>query len=128
MLNDCGNRKIKCSNICVGRGESQTYAVNQSLCRWRRRNVGVEKVECRWGGDFRVRRVCVTLNAAGIAVNVLPKSRSQRYLSSVPPTGRMWHKAFLRWVRAQGLNPDAPGIRKNASGPVGIPLKRGVRR
>ena len=60
-----------------------TYAVNQSLCRQRRRNVGVEKVECWWGGDSRVmrfppkaairrlRRVCVTLNVAGVAVDVL---------------------------------------------------------
>ena len=26
-------RNKKCSNICVGGGESQTYTVNQSLCR-----------------------------------------------------------------------------------------------
>ena len=51
------NREIKCSNICVGRGESQTCAVNQNLCRQGRRNVGVEKVECRWGGDSRVMRL-----------------------------------------------------------------------
>ena len=31
MLNGSENREVKCSNICVGRGESQTYAVNQSL-------------------------------------------------------------------------------------------------
>ena len=33
---------------------------------------------------------------------------------------------FLRWVRAQGRSPNAPGIPKNPSGPVGIPLKRGA--
>ena len=48
------SRNKKCSNICVGRSESQTYAVNQSLCRQGRRNVDVEKVDCRWGGDSRV--------------------------------------------------------------------------
>ena len=47
MLNGCENREVKCSNICVGKGESQTYAVNQSLCRQGRRNFGVEKVKCR---------------------------------------------------------------------------------
>ena len=45
------------------------------------------------------------------------------YLSSVPPTGRVWHKAFLRWVQTQDRSPHAPGISKNASNPVGIPLK-----
>ena len=30
---------------------------------------------------------------------------------------------FLRWVRAQGRSPHAPGISKNASDLVGIPLK-----
>ena len=33
---------------------------------------------------------------------------------------------FLRWVQAQGRSPHAPGISKNASDPVGIPLKRGA--
>ena len=33
---------------------------------------------------------------------------------------------FLRWVRVQSCSPDAPGIPKNASGTVGIPLKRGA--
>ena len=37
----------------------------------------------------------------------------------------VWHKAFLRWVRAQGYGPDMPGISKNASGLVGITLKKG---
>ena len=53
---------------------------------------------------------------------------SQRYLSAVPPTERVWHKPFLRWVRAQGRSPDAPSIHKNVSGPVGIPLKMGASR
>ena len=56
-MNDSENREIKCSNICVGRGESQTYLVNQSLRRHGRRNVGVEKVECRCGGDSQVMRL-----------------------------------------------------------------------
>ena len=30
-----------------------------------------------------------------------------------PPNRRVWHKAFLRWVRAQGHCPDTPGISKN---------------
>ena len=33
-------------------------------------------------------------------------------------------RTFFRWVRAQGRSPDTPGISKNASAPVGIPLKR----
>ena len=33
MLNYSESGEIKCSNIYVGRGESQTYAVDQSLCR-----------------------------------------------------------------------------------------------
>ena len=48
------------------------------------------------------------------------------YLSFIPPTVRVWHKAFFRWVQAQGLSRDMPGSSKNASGPVGIPLKRGT--
>ena len=34
-------------------------------------------------------------------------------------------RPFLRWVRAQGRSPEAPGIPKNASGPVGI-LSKGA--
>ena len=72
------NREVKCSNICVGKCESQTYAVNQSLCRQGRKNDGVEKVEYRWDSDSRAmrlpskavlrrwRRICVMLNVAGI--------------------------------------------------------------
>ena len=83
MLNGSEDREIKCSNMCVGRDESQIYAVNQSLCHHGRRNIGVEKVECRWGGDSRVmqlpskaavrrlRRIYVMLKFAGVAVNVL---------------------------------------------------------
>ena len=33
---------------------------------------------------------------------------------------------FLRWVHVQGCNWDTPGFPKNASSPVGIPLKRGI--
>ena len=32
-LNDSENQEVKCSTICVDRGESHTYAVNQSLRR-----------------------------------------------------------------------------------------------
>ena len=32
------------------------------------------------------------------------------YLLHAPPYGQVWHKAFFRWVRAQGRNPHAPGI------------------
>ena len=32
-------------------------------------------------------------------------------------------RPFLRWVRAQGRSPHAPGISKNASDPVGNTLK-----
>ncbi len=58
--------------------------------------------------------------------NYLDGLKKQQYLSTVTPTGRMWHKAFLRWVREQGRSPDSPGDSKNASGPVGIPLKKGA--
>ena len=54
------------------------YPVNQSLCRLGKKNVGVEKVECRLGGDSRVRRVCVMLNAADVSVNAfLSRSRNR---------------------------------------------------
>ena len=33
---------------------------------------------------------------------------------------------FFRWDRAQGRSPHAPGVPKNAYGPVGIPLIRGA--
>ena len=91
VLNGGENREIKRSNICVDRGEWQTYAVNQSLRRQGKRNVGVEKVECRWGGGSRVmrlpskvairrlRRIYVMLNVGGVTVDVLP-SRSQSRL------------------------------------------------
>ena len=39
-------------------------------------------------------------------------------------TGKCRSRPFLRWVQAQGRNLDTPGIPKNASDPVGIPLKR----
>ena len=41
----------------------------------------------------------------------------QQYLSALPPSGQMWHKAFFK------VGPDVPGIPKNTMGPVGIPLK-----
>ena len=47
-----------------------------------------------------------------------------RYLMTAPPNGHVWHKAFFRWVRAQGRSPHAPGIPKNAYGPVSIYLIR----
>ena len=48
----------------------------------------------------------------------------KQYLTNVPPDGRVWHKAFFRWVRAQGCGPDTSGGPKNTLGPVSIPLKR----
>ena len=51
-------------------------------------------------------------------------SRPLRYLSRISPNGRVRHKAFLRWVLVQSRSPCAPSILKNASGTVGIPLKR----
>ena len=41
-------------------------------------------------------------------------------------TGKCNPRPFFRWVRAQGRSPHAPGIPKNAYGPVGIPLIRGA--
>ena len=35
-------------------------------------------------------------------------------------------RLFLGWGQAQGRSPHAPGISKNASDPVGIPLKKGA--
>ena len=55
----------------------------------------------------------------------LPKCTSstglsnQRCLLHSPPNRRVWHKAFLRWVRAPGRSRDTFGIPQNASGPVG---------
>ena len=40
------------------------------------------------------------------------------------PTGMCGTRLFLWWVRAQGRSSHAPGIPKNAYGPVGIPLIR----
>ena len=45
---------------------------------------------------------------------------------TAPPNGHVWHKAFFWWVRGQDRSPHAPGISKNAYGPVGIPLIRGA--
>ena len=39
-------------------------------------------------------------------------------------TGKCGTRPFLRWVLMLSLSPDAPSIPKNASGHVGIPLKR----
>ena len=50
------------------------------------------------------------------------------YLTNIPPDGRVWYKAFFRLVRVQGRGVDAFDGSKNASGPEGIPLKRGVSR
>ena len=35
-------------------------------------------------------------------------------------------RPFFRWVQLQGCSLDTPSIPKNASGPVGISLKRGT--
>ena len=35
-------------------------------------------------------------------------------------------QGLFRWFRAQDRGPDTPGGSKNASGPIGIPLKRGA--
>ena len=45
------------------------------------------------------------------------------YLSYVPLTGQVWYKVFFRRVRTQGHSPDMLSISKNASDPIGIPLK-----
>ena len=47
-----------------------------------------------------------------------------RYLSNVQPIGLVWHKAFFRWVRAQGWSPGTSDDSKNASSPVAISHKR----
>ena len=52
--------------------------------------------------------------------------RTSRYLSSVPASRRVWHKTFFRWVREQGCSPGTLDGSRNASVPVGIPLKRGA--
>ena len=90
MCVGCENQEVRYFNICVGRGESQTYTVNQSLCQLERQNISFEKVACMWGGDSRVMQLpsksrskkfqtsCVILNDAGIAVDVfLSRSRSR---------------------------------------------------
>ena len=41
----------------------------------------------------------------------------QLYLSSVPPTRGIRHKAYVRWVRAQGHSPHAPGMLQKYLGP-----------
>ena len=40
-------------------------------------------------------------------------------------TGKYGTRPFLCWVRTQGRSPHAPGISKNAYGPIGIPLIKG---
>ena len=68
----------------------------------------------------RVRQlVCVNRR---LAIRII----GSRYLSRVPPNGRVRHKAFLRWVRAQCRSSNTLGVPKKASGPVGIFLKRGA--
>ena len=57
-------------------------------------------------------------------VNVAFVTAGGRYLSYVQPTGRVWHKAFFRLIRAQGRSPNTLGGSKNTSIPAGItPLK-----
>ena len=46
----------------------------------------------------------------------------QWYLRHIPPTRRVWHKAFWRWAPGQSRTPDTPNI---SVGYVGIPLKKG---
>ena len=53
------------------------------------------------------------------------QSLIKRYLTNVPPDGRVWHTAFFRWVQSQGHGPDASGGSKNVSDPVGIPQAPG---
>ena len=48
----------------------------------------------------------------------------ERYLLCTSPNRRVRNKGFLRWIWAQGRTPDTADFPKNASGPVGIPLKR----
>ena len=82
-------REVKCSNICVGRGESQTYTVNQ--VDRQRRNVSVEKVECGWGwGWFSGQTSLCNVECC--------RRRSQCFFSlgvdicrCLPPD-RSWHK------------------------------------
>ena len=65
--------------------------------------------------------VLLNSGAAALGNRFFPES-SSRHLSSVPPTGRVWHKALFRRVWPQGRCPETPGIPKNASGSVGIAL------
>ena len=59
------------------------------------------------------------------AINLTPKQGLiKRYLMNVPPDGRVWHKAFFKWVWVQGRGPDASSSSKNASNTVSIPLFR----
>ena len=45
-------------------------------------------------------------------------------LSAISSSGRRaWHKAFLRWIQTKGVAQTRPAFQKNASGPIGIPLK-----
>ena len=44
-----------------------------------------------------------------------------------PINAWIWHKAFFKWVQAQGRCTDTPGRHKNVSGLVGIPLEGHLR-
>ena len=80
---------------------------------------------------FFLRNVfCKHMTAGHILIGRISSLRFVFALLSVfvfRPTNRtsMAQGLFFRWVRAQGRSPHTPGISKNASGPVGIPLKKG---
>ena len=55
--------------------------------------------------------------------NLLHSHITWWYLSSVPPTGWVWHKAFFKVGPGAGQSTHVPTISENASDPVGILLK-----
>ena len=57
-----------------------------------------------------------------------PKMGLFGYLLHAAPNVRVWHKAFLRWVRSEVRSQHASSIAKNTFGPVCISLNRGASR
>ena len=97
MLKGSGIEKIKCSNICIGLVESQSYAVNQSLCRTRNENVSVEKVKYRWGWWF-----------SGPAASI--KSCSKKVKTSLCDVECCRHRVMFKRL---GVHSSLSGFRKN---------------
>ena len=88
-----------------------TYSSNRNKIRVNlvKQQLVNRKLRVQWYNDYP--------STTQVVSHMIVSRRSgQLYLSSAPQTGGVWHKAFLRSVRAQDYSSYAPGILKNTSG------------